>query len=479
MTGVQTCALPIYALPTGLSLTGSNISGTPTVGGNSSTLLTATAAVTNKSSTDTINWVISAGDTYFDYVTMLLSANTPSSTFVADASTNSFNITVNGDTRPNNLNPYTPGYYSNYFDGTGDYLTMPNNAAFQFGTGDFTIEFWFFALGTGSYQLYDGRGAGTGTTANYVALTYLSGGYLNYYTADLNPAISGGAVSSNAWHHVALTRSGTSTRLFVDGSQVGSTYTDSQNYTNGTARPIIGGDGNVPSASSYYGYISNLRVLKDTAVYTATFTPPTAPLSAITNTQLLTCQSYTFLDNSTNNFTITKNGDTKVSGFMPFTPNTSYSTYGSGYFDGSTMSLTVASNSAFSLTGDFTIEAWVYLTSASGTKTIFTNRTSYANSTGLAWVTQSGSQALSIYTASAFSVVSSLSMTLNAWTHVALTRSGSTITQWVNGTSGGTGTNSSSFTDAQCFIAVNNSSGEYFPGYISNFRVVKIGRAHV
>ena len=137
------------------------------------------------------------------------------------------------------------------------------------------------------------------------------------------------------------------------------------------------------------------------------------------------------------------------------------------------MSLTVASNSAFSLTGDFTIEAWVYLTSASGTKTIFTNRTSYANSTGLAWVTQSGSQALSIYTASAFSVVSSLSMTLNAWTHVALTRSGSTITQWVNGTSGGTGTNSSSFTDAQCFIAVNNSSGEYFPGYISNLRIVK------
>ena len=140
----QTITYTANALPTGLTLNGSNISGTPTVGGNSSTLLTATAAVTNKSSTDTINWVINAGDTYFKYVSMLLSANTPSSTFVADASTNSFNITVNGDTKPNNFNPYTPTYYGAYLNGATDYITTSSSSALTMGTGDFTIEMWWY-----------------------------------------------------------------------------------------------------------------------------------------------------------------------------------------------------------------------------------------------------------------------------------------------------------------------------------------------
>jgi hypothetical protein len=136
----QSVSYTANALPTGLSLSGSNITGTPTVVANSSTLLTATAATTNATATRTINWVISvASDPDFEYVTTLLSASNPTSTFVTDASTNNFAVTVFGDTRPNNFGPYTPGYYSNFFDGTGDYLLLPTTSALAF-PGDFTVE---------------------------------------------------------------------------------------------------------------------------------------------------------------------------------------------------------------------------------------------------------------------------------------------------------------------------------------------------
>ena len=97
------------ALPTGLSLTGSNIAGTPTVIADSSTLLTATAATTNRTAVRTINWSITvANDVYFEYNTLLIPG--ASTTFVDDASTNNFAVSIFGDTKPNSFNPYSPGY---------------------------------------------------------------------------------------------------------------------------------------------------------------------------------------------------------------------------------------------------------------------------------------------------------------------------------------------------------------------------------
>ena len=105
--------------------------------------------------------------------------------------------------------------------------------------------------------------------------------------------------------------------------------------------------------------------MKGTAVYTAAFTPPTAPLTAITNTSLLTCQSNRFVDNSTNNFAITANGDISVQSFSPFAPVASYSTStvgGSVYFDGTGDWLSFGAQSAFDCgtSNDFCMEAWVY-----------------------------------------------------------------------------------------------------------------------
>ena len=173
------------ALPDGISLSGNTISGTPTIAANSSSLLTATANTTSESANITINWVISvSNDIYFEYNTLLIPG--ASTTFVDDASTNNFAITINGDTKPNNFNPYTPGYYSNYFDGTGDWLTIPNNAGFAFGSGAFTVELWVYISGSsGTVANYsNGQSANSNSGGIYIGQSS-TGQAINGYLDDL------------------------------------------------------------------------------------------------------------------------------------------------------------------------------------------------------------------------------------------------------------------------------------------------------
>ena len=348
------------ALPTGLSLSGANISGTPTVIADSSTLLTATAATTNRSATRTINWSITvANDPYFDYNTLLIPG--ASTTFVDDASTNNFAITINGDTKPNSMNPYTPGYYSNYFDGNGDYLTTPTSANLVLPNNqDWTVESWVYLVGyntSGNQILFLGNGSGGWTTTfncDFGINSSTGYTYLEYANGGVNgTAIAGSTVVPlNRWIHLAWVYNGTAKTVtsYVNGIvdiNAGSMSTYSPPAA--TVYATIGRtDPVVPTPTLYFwGYISNARIVKGTAVYTTAFTPPTSPLTAISGTSLLTCQSNRFIDNSTNAFTITVTGDTKIQSFHPFTPNSSYSSYGSGYFDGLGDWLTLPNNTGF------------------------------------------------------------------------------------------------------------------------------------
>jgi len=383
-----------------------------------------------------------------------------------DNSANNFALTVSGSPSIQRFSPFSPSAAystsviggSGYFDGSGDYLNAPANAAFAFGTGDFTIEAWVNTTNySGTNAILDTRTAGNEATGIIFYIT--AAGLISIYnSAALITAST--ALLQNTWNHIAVTRASGTATLWLNGVSVGSGSVG----TNFTQQGGYIGAAYTGVNNLMVGYISNLRVVKGTAVYTGAFTPSTTPLTAITNTSLLL--SYTnagIYDNAEMN-------DLETVGTAQI--NTSVAKFGAGsmYFDGSSY-LTGKSSTNFSFTGDFTIECWVYLTTASGTKTIFTNRSSYANLTGLAWATQSGSAALSIYTNSGFSAASSTAITTNTWTHVALTRSGSTITQWLNGVSVANVTNSSSFTDALCYIGANNSAAEYWPGYIDDFRI--------
>ena len=169
---------------------------------------------------------------------------------------------------------------SAYFDGTGDYLDADDGVTF--GTGAFTIEFFVYLNRSNADQkLFDARPDGVNTV--YPVIYILSNNTIVYYANSGVKITSSETLSENAWYHVAVCRSGTSTKMFLDGTQVGSTYSDSTNYAD-SGRMRIGASKN--ATNTVEGYMSNVRVVHS-ALYTSNFTPPTAPLTAITNTKLL------------------------------------------------------------------------------------------------------------------------------------------------------------------------------------------------
>lgn len=160
------------------------------------------------------------------------------------------------------------GGYSAYLDGTGDYITVPSGSDFAFGTGDFTVEFWFMQTVAANPYLLDFRPNST-TNGAYVT-TYISAGTVVFFTNSA-ARITSSAITTGAWYHVAVCRSGTSTRLFLNGTQAGSTYTDSTNYI---ASPVnIGASGN--GLFPLTGYFDDIRITKGVARYTANFAVPT------------------------------------------------------------------------------------------------------------------------------------------------------------------------------------------------------------
>jgi len=190
-----------------------------------------------------------------------------------------------------------------------DYLTAPSNAAFAVGTSDFTMETWFYptsASQTGQFFL---------VAPNGIQMGYQSAGAWGLAHANVAWQITTGTLpTTNAWNHMAITRSGTTVGLFLNGVRL-TTGTISTNYSQNTC--VIG--------QGIIGYMSNSRFVKGTAVYNPsnpTYTVPTAPLTNITNTSLLTFQNSTNIDNSSNGFTLTPTGTVRDLIAYPFNLST-------------------------------------------------------------------------------------------------------------------------------------------------------------
>ena len=210
-------------------------------------------------------------------------------------------------------------YYSNLFDGTGDYLWTSNSSSeFTLGTGDFTVEFWinFISVTQGWSTALCLRSNTSGNSAGDPGSLYFAGDLSIAYTFGTGITVgSGTAFTPNSWNYVALTRQSGVMRYFLNGIQSGSNVNNTTDIS--ATRTVIGTD-NFGSTGAFNGYISNLRIIKGTALYISNFTTPTTPLTAISGTSLLTCQSATFIDNSPNNFPITVSGDVAVSTQNPF-----------------------------------------------------------------------------------------------------------------------------------------------------------------
>ena len=159
-----------------------------------------------------------------------------------------------------------------YFDGAGDHLTVEDSDELDFGTSDFTIDFWCNRSDTTDRYIIGRYGQNSG---GYGGLQFASTTSSKWYTATDTAYTfthDAGTFVVGTWHHVAISRSGTSLRYFVDGVQKGSTATDSTDYSNGGLWYV----GAISTAKAhFYGYIDLVRVSKGVARWTSAFTPET------------------------------------------------------------------------------------------------------------------------------------------------------------------------------------------------------------
>ena len=163
-------------------------------------------------------------------------------------------------------------------------IAAESNDDFKLGTGDFALEMWIYPAVVQSKTLYDGRRASSDVAMHID----LSSNVVRYMTNN-NARITGSStLSVNSWHHISVERASGSTKLYVNGIQEGSTYSDTNNLVAKLNRPIIGSSYNM--GSTFQGYISNLRLCKGHTVYGAAFTPPTSELVVHDKTVLLCCQ---------------------------------------------------------------------------------------------------------------------------------------------------------------------------------------------
>jgi hypothetical protein len=169
------------------------------------------------------------------------------------------------------------------FDGTGDYLQAPDTELLEFGSGDFTIETWvrFAALpSSGAFQTLISK-FDNSTQKSYSFYVYNNAGtyqlYFTYTTngsTNVNPVANGITVTTNTWYHYAVCRSGANLRMFIDGTQVGSTYNISTDSIFGGTYPVQVGASTASNVLN--GFLQDTRVTKGYARYTANFTAPTA-----------------------------------------------------------------------------------------------------------------------------------------------------------------------------------------------------------
>ena len=211
--------------------------------------------------------------------------------------------------------------------GSGDFtagnttrINVTTSSNFGFGTGDFTIEFFVYLYSQYNYsEFYDQRTSSQDSSTLSPIVYGDSSGRVYFYAGGNLIQSNTNATPVGAWTHVAVTKASGSTKLFINGTQQGSTYSDSNNYVTPASSFSFGGSLE-QNTYNVDGFMSNLRVVKGTAVYTSNFTAPTAALTAVSGTSLLTLQGSTpFVDNSGNSVTLTQNGSPVASDFGPFT----------------------------------------------------------------------------------------------------------------------------------------------------------------
>jgi hypothetical protein len=370
--------------------------------------------------------------------------------------------------------------YSGVFNGQTDYLSTASTTLLTVGGNPFTLEGWInlprlpqtigdagrYVIAqkggtvTSNFEWQFGVHQSTSTTSTYnLVLLQSTGGTaatLSTATSTIIP------ITSGTWNHVALSVTGGTTSFWFNGQSVGTATAPT--FYSGTGPLFIGASS--VGTNQLLGYISNLRLLNGTALYSSAFTPSTTPLTSVTNTVLLTLQNSTKDDNAITASTYISYGTPGIWTNSPFSTATqvftvptdqltriqssgtninatmdrTQSVTGSIVFNGTSDYISFPANPIHSPVGAFTIEAYVFL-QATAYGTLYYIASNWANgvATACSWkvaVATTGYVSFSygIGATNATITGTTRQVPLGRWTHVAVVReTNNNIKLYVNG----------------------------------------------
>lgn len=418
--------------------------------------------------------IATAVDEFFNRVTLLLntsSTNGAQNNTFLDSSSNAFSITRNGNTTQGTFTPFSQTGWSNYISGTSDYVKVASNAAYGVGTGNFTLEAFFYVGALGTRKPFT-----LGSSASeQIAVTFTTTNIRIDIAGTINIINIAQTIPLNSWNHIAFVRSATTAggvALYLNGSRI----------TTGTSSGSISASdfqyGGIDWSGGFglVGYYSNVRY-SNTARYSGTtYTVPTAPFTSDANTLVLAAQSNRFINTSSYGGTVTV-GTASVQAFSPFAPTAAYDSAvvgGSGYFDGTGDYLSVADATPLQFdSGTFTINCWVYRSVAGAVHTI----ASKGASTPTGWVFQINASNQLVFTYTSTNITSTATIPAGSWTYVSVVRSGTGSGQtaiYINAGSSVTGTVATNFNQTTALnIGADRSNANIFNGYIAGFEYIK------
>lgn len=162
------------------------------------------------------------------------------------------------------------------------YLDLGIDNDFQFRTGDFTMEWFQYSLGTKPIPCIFSFGDCTEGSFS-VSIEY--GKFILWINETAN--IIGPVSVANQWTHFAIVRNAGMITVYKNGIQFGPAMHNEYDFNNIVNPFFIGIGGSQKPGSAFQGYITNFRIVRGFAVYTSNFTTPHMPLLAVPGTTLL------------------------------------------------------------------------------------------------------------------------------------------------------------------------------------------------
>jgi hypothetical protein len=363
-------------------------------------------------------------------------------------------------------NPTASGMLGSvYLDGSDDYLYTGNNADFYFSTGDFTIDCWIYIASFSDHRTIVSKVHTSNPYPGWYFRVNLNGGVdfiSNNNSAQLSTAAS--VIPLSTWTHVALVKYGTGAKIYVNGVERGSAASPTiQDYDTTLKIGTLWGT----SYYYFYGNLTELRISKGIARWTANFTPPTAPYEPDSYTKLLL---HFEGDRSGRDNVLTINGAMDI--YPPTGSDRNYD------FDGSNDYITIPNSSDWDFgTGDFTIAFWANVTDNGSYSALISTLSNDTTGWAIMHHYQSDLIRLQAYDGSSY-YFGDIVPDYGEWAHYAWVRRSGTVYTYKNGELANTVLTTHAINDtsnAGLYLGryYSNQNSNYFQGYVEQLEIHK------